>query len=226
MTVLDCAEVREVAPELALNVLSGAERANALNHMSDCAACRSHLRELTEAVDAVPLLVAEAQPPPGFQQRVVQQMTTPSRRFRRRWPAALVAAAAAAILVTTAGFLVQGRGSQTRAASAGHQIQPAPGDVRSTTMVGAGGERVGRLFTTRSDPALMMVAVDYAVPSGTYTVEQQISDGTSRRLGQMQVSNGHGTWGGITAAHDRHGSVELIDSRGAVLCQAPLTATQ
>ncbi|MDQ6852643.1 MAG: hypothetical protein M3046_02970 [Actinomycetota bacterium] len=220
MTMLGCAEVREVAPELALDVLIGSERADALAHMSECSACRSLLGELTEVVDAVPLLVAEAQPPSGFQNRVLQQMSTRARRTRRRWPALLAAAAAFVLVVTATAVLVQGRGSETRVAADSRQVRPASGDARSTTMVGAGGEQVGRIFTTPGDTALLMVSVNYGVPSGTYSIEQRTGDGTAQQLGQMQVSDGHGTWGGVTARGVRPVSVALIDAHGVVLCQA------
>jgi hypothetical protein len=218
MTVIGCADVRENAAELALDVLSGADRAAALAHVSECAACRSLLTELTEAADLVPFLVAEADPPPGFRARVVQQMTTP-RPSRRWWPTVLVAAAVMiAVAVAVGAVLGYGGGSPTRATAAGH-VLPKAGDARSTTMVGAGGEQVGRLFITSRNPALMMVSVDYQVPSGTYAIEQRTGDGSPRRLGEMQVRNGHGTWGGTTAGGP-HGSVELVDASGTVMCMA------
>ena len=218
MTALGCADVREKAPELALDVLSGPDRAAALEHVSECAACRSLLAEFTEAVDVVPFLVAEAEPPAGFRDRVVQQMTAPSRRARRRWPAVLAAAAVmVAVLVTATALLASGRGGSTHSTAAGTP-RPAAGNALSTAMIGAGDEQVGRLSITNGDPAVMMVTVDYPVPSGTYTVQQRTGHGTTR-LGAMQVSAGHGTWGAVTATGGR-GSVQLVDPNGAVLCEA------
>jgi hypothetical protein len=219
MTALGCAEVREKAPELALDVLSGPERAAALEHVSECAACRSLLAEFTEAVDVVPFLAAEAEPPVGFRDRVVQQMTSPPRRWRRRWPAVAVAAVMVAVVVTAAALLVSGRGGSTHSTATG-AVRPVAGNARSTAMIGAGDEQVGRLFVTNRDPAVVMVSIEYPVPSGTYTVQQRTDHGTTR-LGEMQVNAGHGTWGGVTVTGG-HGSVQLIDPNGALLCEAPI----
>jgi hypothetical protein len=217
MTVLECADVREKAPELALDVLSGRNRAAALEHVSECADCRSVVAEFTEAVDVVPFLAAEAEPPTGFHDRVVQQMTAPSRRSRHWRPAVLAAAAVmAAIVVTASALLLISQGDSTRSTAASHV--PAAGNAVSTAMVGAGGEHVGQVFVTSRNPALVMVSVDYPVPSGTYSVAQSTRHRTTR-LGEMQVNGGHGTWGGVTAT-GRHGSVQLLDPSGTVLCEA------
>jgi hypothetical protein len=218
MTALGCADVREKAPELALDVLSGPERAAALEHVSECAACRSLLAEFTEAVDVVPFLAAEAEPPVGFRDRVVQQMTSPPRRSRRRLPAVAAAAAVTvAVVVTAAALFAYGRSGTTHSTATG-PVRPVAGNGRSTVMIGAGDEQVGRLFVTNRDPAVVMVSIDYPVPSGTYTVQQRGDYGTTR-LGEMQVNAGQGTWGGVIATGG-HGSVQLIDPNGAVLCEA------
>ena len=73
MSVLTCAEVREFAPELALGILGGAERAEVVFHVNGCARCQAYVAELTEAADAIPQLVPEAEPPPGFEARVLRQ---------------------------------------------------------------------------------------------------------------------------------------------------------
>jgi hypothetical protein len=93
------------------------------------------------------------------------------------------------------------------------------GNARSVVMVGHGNEAVGRLFVTARVPALMMVSVDYPVPSGTYAVQQRTDQGAPHRLGEMQVDAGHGTWEGVTA-DDHRGSIQLVDPTGAVICDA------
>ncbi len=54
MSALTCSEVRELAPELALGILGGAERAEVLLHVNGCARCQAYVAELTEAADAHP----------------------------------------------------------------------------------------------------------------------------------------------------------------------------
>ena len=51
MKAMDCADLADVAPELALEVLGGAERAAALAHLEDCVACQQMVDTL--AADAV-----------------------------------------------------------------------------------------------------------------------------------------------------------------------------
>src|SRR3954451_15313186 len=100
VSALSCAEVRELAPELALGILSGAERAEVLLHVNGCARCQAYVAELTEAADVIPQLAVEAEPPPGFEGRVLQRLGQQERRSRRRWIAVVAAAAAAAIIVS------------------------------------------------------------------------------------------------------------------------------
>src|ERR1700730_6841708 len=103
MSVLTCADVREFAPELALGILGGAERADVVLHVNDCARCQAYVAELTEAADAIPQLVPEAEPPPGFETRVLHRLVADRRRSRRRWVASIAAVAAAGAVVTVAG---------------------------------------------------------------------------------------------------------------------------
>ena len=44
---MSCAELADVAAELALGVLTGRERAGALAHLDRCDACREDVRQLT-----------------------------------------------------------------------------------------------------------------------------------------------------------------------------------
>ena len=80
MSGYSCAQLRDVAPELALGVLGGAERAEAIMHVNGCARCQALVNELTEVADALPLLAPEIEPPVGFEQRVLS--SGPARRRR------------------------------------------------------------------------------------------------------------------------------------------------
>src|SRR5438874_2410749 len=107
MSASMCADVRELAPELALGIVGGPERAEALQHASECGPCRALVGELAEAADALTLLAAEAEPPPGFEERVLAALKAPQRRSRRRAAVMVAAAAAAAANV----FVSDGRPS-------------------------------------------------------------------------------------------------------------------
>ena len=74
MTSMTCAELRDVAGEVALTLLTGAERAAALAHLETCQACRTEVADLTATADELLLLAPAAEPPAGFESRVLAAM--------------------------------------------------------------------------------------------------------------------------------------------------------
>src|SRR5919106_3455442 len=84
-----CEEVRELAPELALGIASGEERARALGHIANCPECRRVVRELSVAADEILLLAPQRGPSLGFENKVLAAIGSLRPRGRRL---ALVAA--------------------------------------------------------------------------------------------------------------------------------------
>jgi hypothetical protein len=74
MTTLTCDEFRNLAAEVALGILSGAERADALGHMEHCVSCRVLVEGLAQTGDSLLLLAPEADPPMGFESRVADRV--------------------------------------------------------------------------------------------------------------------------------------------------------
>src|SRR2546423_13788281 len=105
MSALSCAQVRDLAPELALGVLSGADRAEVLLHIDRCPTCRAHVNELSETVGARALLAPEAEPPAGCEKRLLHGM---GGERHRGWRAIVFSRWAAAAAVV--GLLVAGSG--------------------------------------------------------------------------------------------------------------------
>lgn len=215
MSVLGCGEVRELAPELALGIVSGTQRADALQHASECGPCRVLVGELAEAADALPLLAAEAEPPPGFEQRVVSALKAPRRRTRRRVAVGLAAAAAAAAIVSIVGVrIVESTQEDTTRSVA------AASEVRSAEMIGANGLHAGNAFVTNGKPATVVVNVNYGVPTGAYGIEFR-GGSTTKRIGDIQIRDGQGYWAAVTRLPTTEGgSVVLVDGNGAVVCEA------
>ena len=92
-------------PELALGVLTGRERAEALSHVESCPRCADELEQLSRAADTVVQAAPDVEPPVGFEVRLFERMgvtAEPSRPRRLRkirpayWVPATIAAAAAA----------------------------------------------------------------------------------------------------------------------------------
>jgi hypothetical protein len=217
MTFLGCADVRELAPELALGIVAGPQRADALQHASECGPCRVLVGELAEAGDALPLLAAEAEPPPGFEERVLSALKAPQRRTRRRIAAALGVAAVAAAIVSIVGVRVVESTQEDTTRSAATQ-------VRTVEMTGANGLHAGRMFVTDGKPATIVVNVNYGVPAGTYGIEFRAGS-TTKRMGDMRIrDDGQGSWGAVTRLPTTDGgSIVLVDDKGTVVCEGRVT---
>lgn len=216
MSGLGCAEVRELAPELALGIVSGPQRAEALQHASECGPCRVLVGELAEAADALPLLAAEAEPPPGFEQRALSALKAPRWRTRRRVAAALAAAAAAAAIVSIVGVrIVESTQEDTTSAAV------AATKVRSTEMIGANGLHAGNVFVSNGRPASVVVNVNYGIPAGTYGIEFRAGS-TTKRIGDMRIrDDGQGSWGGaVQLLKGGNGSIVLVDANGNAVCES------
>jgi hypothetical protein len=71
---MTCAELHDVAAELALGALTGRERAAAIAHVERCRACREDVRQLTAAGVRLLELLPPASPPAGFETRVLERL--------------------------------------------------------------------------------------------------------------------------------------------------------
>src|SRR5215212_3910098 len=124
MSMLTCAEVRELAAEFALGILGGSERAEVVLHVNGCARCQAYVAELTEAADAIPQLVPEAEPPQGFEARVLHRLGADRRQNRRRWVASIAAVAAAAAIISVTVVRVVEAGDDTSTPTAAAARRP------------------------------------------------------------------------------------------------------
>jgi hypothetical protein len=228
MSMLTCTEVRDVAPELALGVLGGADRAEALLHIDRCPACRAHVGELSEAADALTLLAPEAEPPAGFEDRVLHAMAAQrSRGWRRMSPSRWLVAAAILCVVaagSTIGSIAAVRVIDGPHAEYAQQIHKIGGkSFRAASMVGAGNKMSGQAFAYSGKPSWVFVSIDYAVPTGTYEVVLDDANGT-HRLGEMHVIGGQGTWGGAAPGSIANVQrIRLVDHNDQLQCEARFT---
>ena len=78
---MDCTDLADVAPELALEILGGAERAAALAHLEDCVPCQQLVDTLAADADRLLMLAPSAEPPVGFQ-RSRPDVADPGRTAR------------------------------------------------------------------------------------------------------------------------------------------------
>src|SRR3954452_6455327 len=143
-----CVAFRELAPELALGIADGKERAQALEHLAGCAECRRHLEELSVTVDELLLLAPERETPVGFESRVAEKISPP-RRERRWWqrPLALAGTAAAAAAVAAGVMALVYRDDHNVASMYHATLAEANGSYFTASRIEApGGAGVGQAF--------------------------------------------------------------------------------
>jgi Putative zinc-finger len=224
VSALSCTEVRELAPELALGILGGAERAEVVLHVNGCARCQAYVAELTEAADAIPQLAPEAEPPPGFEMRVLHRLGERERRTRRRWIATAAAVAASAIIVSITAVRVIDANDTADVAATG----TTQGNTRPVAVPMEGGELglpAGWAYV--SDLHGVAVSVDYGIPSGRYAVEVTPTTGAPAAIGSIEVQDGRGSWTGRSTEPLRAGArIALVDSGGTEMCHGTVPTAE
>jgi hypothetical protein len=75
---MTCAELADVAAELALGVLTGRDRAAAIAHLDECDECREYVRQLMATGEQLLELLPTAEPPAGFETRVLERIGLPA----------------------------------------------------------------------------------------------------------------------------------------------------
>jgi Putative zinc-finger len=235
MTPIRCSQLRDMAPDVALGLLTGEERAAALSHLEGCATCRADVASLAGVADELLLTGPEATPPEGFDGRVLARLTevraaeapAPTRgrgpahlhrRSRHRRPdrrrrvvgATLAAAAAAVVLV---------------AAVVVNRDDPPASTAERATMTTAVGEVVGTATVRSGNPAT--VAVDVPgwedAPAGiTYWLAIEMDDG-SRTMTHIDTDD---TWWQVPLDGDADDveRVSVLDGDGLVWCSAEFSA--
>lgn len=222
----DCAAVEALAPELALSIVSGADRARALTHVGQCASCRRLIEELATVADPLLLLAPELEPSIGFESRVLARTTeaaaaTPSaplapraaRRPHRRRPRGLKVAAAAVALAVAAGVGLV----------AGGAFRDDVPDMRTAVAVTANGRSTCRAFAYGDKEAWVFVHLDAPKEwTADYTVEVTTSGGgTAAAVGRFRLQDGTASFGAhvdVPASHLR--AVRVLDASGALRYEA------
>ncbi|MFN2491176.1 MAG: zf-HC2 domain-containing protein [Actinomycetota bacterium] len=199
-----CRVIRELAPELALGVTTGDERARALAHLSECGRCRRLLDELSDVADELLLMVPAREPPLGFESRVVEHLY--EARRGRSWRLAVAAVAAALVLASASAGAVLWATSGDRELAARYRrtLAVADGEYFSAIPLYDGRrEAVGHVFGYQGSPSWIFVTVADPGRSGSYSVKVVTEAGPSRELGTIVLRDGTGSWGG-TLPGDLH----------------------
>jgi hypothetical protein len=223
-----------MAPDVALGLLTGEERALALSHLEGCATCRAEVASLAGVADELLLTGPEAKPPEGFDRRVLSRLTevraaeapTPTRSGgpahlhrrhrrpdRRRLAVVAMLAAAAAAVVLAAAVLVR-RDDQSTSVAA-----------RAEMITGVG-EVVGDATLRDGDPDTVAVDVpgwdETALSGATYWLAVELDDG-SRTMTHIGTED---TWWEVPLRGDTSevANVSVLDGQGRVWCSADFSA--
>ena len=217
---MTCAELEELAAELALGTVSGAERAAALDHLAGCPACRDLVDQLSRAADTMLLLAPSAEPPPGFESRVLARVGVPPVRARRAAPRRrlLVGLAAAAMVAA-----LSGAGAAWLA-----DDDPGRGDLRTALVRDDQGRWTCRATVYGDRPTWLVVSLDRNDGlNATFSVEAfRAGSASPVPVGSFSIQDGHGS---LTTAIELPGDdvrrVRVLDGTGRTRYEVPLPST-
>jgi hypothetical protein len=223
---MSCEQTRALAAELALGITDGAERAQALRHLAECAECRRHVEELSAVADDLLLLAPDHEPPAGFESRVLERIA-PAPRPRRRRRAFLVpafAAAAAALAAAALVFTATGNDRrlaehyrETPAVAHGHSFEAAP-------LRDPGGAHAGIVYGYRGSPSWIFVALYRPYRSKAYTMELETTSGRRVPLPGWRIDPTTGSAGQtIPIDLEKVKAVRLVGSKHDDVLEARLT---
>ncbi len=222
MSELSCQQCRELATELALDVLAGRERAGALAHLDRCISCRDTVSALTLTADRLVELVPDAAPPAGFEQRVMTALAAPSRRAPR-W--AMPAAAVLLALALGVGGWILGRSNP--------DVPPPQSDAQTDAKPGVrtvmfaplttGDRQVGQAYVYPGQPSWIYLSLDTDndTINGAVRCELVRRDGSTVPIGTFPLAKGYGAWGAPAVIDPATiATARLINSTGHTLATA------
>jgi Putative zinc-finger len=223
-----CDEIRDLAPEIALGVADGEDRAEALRHLSTCAECRRLVEQLSQVADELLVLAPAHEPPAGFESRVVDAIAPerPPRRSRARWltprwlgsrlaPALATAAvtAAALIAVYADDRRTAERYRETLAQADGQYFQAEP--LRDET-----GARGGVAFGYEGSPSWVFLTIDPEQRDAVTRAELVTREGRTVPLRSLELDR-EGSWGGAIPVNLYEvDSIRLLGQRPGDILQA------
>ena len=207
-----CEEVHQLAPEVALGVVSGEERALVLDHVGGCATCRKHLDDLARTADGLLVLAPSVEPPAGFETRVLSALQM-ARRPRRSYVTRLLAAAIAGALIAGVGAFVVTSNDRDIAQHYRAALAEANGKYFGVrALVDDRGNDVGHVFAYEGSPSWLVVVVDRAEPrpfsfggdEGSHSIRLSTQEGQVLDVGSLEAGPAPLVWGGEipVAVHD------------------------
>jgi hypothetical protein len=221
-----CDETRELAAEIALGIVDGEERAEALRHLSTCEECRRAVDQLSQVADDLLVVAPVEEPPAGFESRVVDAMglrKRPRRRLSLRWLAPRVGPALAAAAVTAVVMVgIYHDDSQTAAEYRGVLDQAGGQYFQAGRLDDETGARSGVAFGYEGSPSWLLVTVNPEHRADVKTAQLVTKDGRTIPLPSFRLDP-MGSWGGaIPVKLYEVASVRLLGQQPGEVLQASL----
>jgi anti-sigma-K factor RskA len=242
---MGCAEFADAAAELALGVLTGRERAQALAHLDRCEACRENVRQLAVTGEELVGLLPAVEPPAGFETRVMERLglgtpapdparqLSPARRFGRKlagwigggwtgrggvsYPRRMLSAAAVAAAVFVAGLGGWGLHAATSS--------PAASPLSSAAFLTASHQTAGKIYFYDAGHRWLYMSVDIGSGSGTVICQVEGPDGHLTTVGSFRLTGGYGYWGSPDpVTNGPLTGARLVTTSGTVLATATFPA--
>lgn len=208
---MDCDQVRELAPDLAIGIADGQERDAILRHAATCPDCRRLVAELSSVADDLLLLAPSQEPPAGFADRTLARISPPAAQPRRatrpsgrqfwagrRWlPRLAVAASIVVALAAGAGAVYQGTSSDRRLADSYRSVlgQGHGSFFAAAPLRGPAGT-VGTVYGYQGRPSWLFATM-HLPGSGTerYDVQLRTRDGRQLTVGSAVLGGTRSSWG-------------------------------
>jgi hypothetical protein len=223
---MSCGDFDGVAAELALGVLTGRERADAIAHLDECDSCREHVRQLSLTGEEMLGLLPSREPPEGFESRVMDRLGVATKQKKRlHWSRRMLTTAAVALGVVACGIGGWGLRGATGPASGGGSTAQAP--LREATLITAAHQKAGKIYLYDGSPRWLYMGLD-APGGGNGTVVCQLvaRGGRIITIGSFKLDGGYGAWGSPdpVAASDVTGA-RVTSMNGTVLATASFKAS-
>ncbi len=218
---LSCEEGRALAPEVALGIASGEERAGVLAHVRGCGDCRRLLEGLAETADALLLLAPQREPSNGFESAALARMVGRRRSSRTRLAMGIAAAALAAALGGAAVLWVTAD-DRTLASRYRAALAEANGEYFGVMPLGTdGGATAGHLFVYEGSPSWIFFVLGDPLADGEYSVRIDTHAGDRIDLDAGQLQDGSLTWGrDVPLSLRAVEAVRVVDERDVVVVEA------
>jgi hypothetical protein len=238
---MSCGEFGGVAAELALGVLTGRERAQAVAHLDQCDSCREHVRQLSLTGEEMLGLVPSREPPAGFESRVMARLGlaepapamapsaggsgSKSDKSPVRWSRRMLTMAAVALAVVACGLGGWALRGVTGSTSGGGSTAQAP--LREATLTSATDQNEGKVYLYDGSPRWLYMGVDtHDTSDKTVICQLETRSGRVITIGSFQLQGGYGAWGSpdSVAASDVTGA-RITSMDGTVLASAQFTTS-